>query len=320
LNNKEESFIQNLGNIEIKKIKINQNKMANLQPILRSILSENKDLINLAQKTIKSYIKSVYIQPDKNVFDIKGIDIQKLALSYGLMNLPELRLIKHSQNDLKNSRKVGLDEQASLNQEQSQDAKEITQNENNEAENGPAKKINKKLDKFKKKIQEKKALKLASLEKTEDNIPESFLKIKRNRDGITEKTSDNKDNIQELSITSEEDNNEDDRDYYSRLKFKMDENKESEKIAEKNRILKKHREDRLKKKQLDYEKHGINQDKEDEDEGVQLGNDELDLEEQPIKQDKKEKIKIKPIPKSATIEDKEKAALELLNKTNPLFG
>merc|ERR1711957_38371 len=54
VNKKEEKMVNLLQNknVSIKKIKINTNKLMGLQPILRSLISENSDMINLAQKSI----------------------------------------------------------------------------------------------------------------------------------------------------------------------------------------------------------------------------------------------------------------------------
>lgn len=107
VNQKEEKIVDYLQNknVKIKRIKINISKVVRLQPILRSLISENNELIHLAQKAIKSYLKSVYLQSNKEIFDLNSIDVQQLALSYGLVNLPEIKISRKSENEMKNLKK-----------------------------------------------------------------------------------------------------------------------------------------------------------------------------------------------------------------------
>lgn len=52
--------------------------------------AENRDLKHLAEKACISYIKSIYIMKDKEVFNFKNIDVEKFALSLGLATTPEI--------------------------------------------------------------------------------------------------------------------------------------------------------------------------------------------------------------------------------------
>ena len=61
-----------------------------MQPILRSILSENPDILYLAQRAIISYIKSIAYQPNKKIFDFNSLDVGKLSLSYGTQQFIEI--------------------------------------------------------------------------------------------------------------------------------------------------------------------------------------------------------------------------------------
>jgi ATP-dependent RNA helicase DDX10/DBP4 len=89
---KEINFVNELElrKISITKIKIGQNKINNITPVVRSLLSEHNELIEIAEKAITSYIKSINLMNNKNVFNIKNIDLGKLALSYGLVSSPEM--------------------------------------------------------------------------------------------------------------------------------------------------------------------------------------------------------------------------------------
>ena len=92
VSSKEEEFINELKNkeIDIKKIKFSSNKISNMQTVVRSILSEHSELISAAEKAISSYLKSINMFSNKKIYNIKNIDLNKLALSYGLVSSPEL--------------------------------------------------------------------------------------------------------------------------------------------------------------------------------------------------------------------------------------
>jgi ATP-dependent RNA helicase DDX10/DBP4 len=337
VNPKEENFINilNKKNISIKKIKINQSKLVNLQPIIRSILSENSELIYLAQKSMSSYIKSVYLQNDKEIFDINSIDIQKLALSYGLVNMPELKIMKKSQNDLKNlKRDDNMDDEEENYQEPEQP--EISD---------PAEKKKSKLQKLKEKIKQKKLQKTSEVanrvnnnqEKIQDSSEDEddFLHEKRKSDKKVEdldeetKKSSKKNKKRKVEIYSDDENSElksqnldDGENYYENIKRRLDKNKEGDKIKEKLRILEKHKQDRIKRKQHDYEKHGLLEESGDEEEGDGQESDKniIDIpelvEDEELSKPKKPKKKVNINLKTSTIEEKEKAALELLDTDN----
>ena len=50
--------------------------------------AENKDLKHLAEKACISYIKSIYLMKDKEVFKFSELDHEKLAASLGLGTSP----------------------------------------------------------------------------------------------------------------------------------------------------------------------------------------------------------------------------------------
>lgn len=57
--------------------------------------AENRDLKHLAEKSCVSYIKSIYLMKDKEVFKFKELDTQKLAESLGLATAPKINYISN---------------------------------------------------------------------------------------------------------------------------------------------------------------------------------------------------------------------------------
>jgi len=57
---------------------------------LQSICSEHQDVKYLAQRAIISYIRFVFKAHSKDIFNIKKIDLELLAKSYGLATAPQI--------------------------------------------------------------------------------------------------------------------------------------------------------------------------------------------------------------------------------------
>jgi ATP-dependent RNA helicase DDX10/DBP4 len=345
LNKQEENFVKELQErgINIKGIKINQIKMTQLRPILRSLLSEKHELLYLAQRAISTYVKSVYLMSNKNVFDIGSINIEELALSYGLMSTPELKIQTKSQNDLKNQRKDNFnglaeeDDESSDNDEEGEDEEHqevVKDNNTNETNNKQSEQSNKKkskLQKLKEKIKLKKdakALERANLtvdshvaEKIREEETDQFLTKKRAVDADPDKLA-KPSKKQKAQDVAEGDAEFEMNDFYDRMASRLKVTEDQDKLNEKKRVIQKHYKDKLKRKEKDYEKHGLlDSDGEDNDEGEnEEENNFEEPEEEDLRDHKVKKSEQKINTKTATLEEKETAALKLLQKTNKLFG
>lgn len=342
VNPKEEKFVDmlNARKIEAKKIKINTQKVLNLQPVIRAILSENSDLVYTAQRAISSYVKSIFLLKSREYFDIDSINIEKLALSYGLVNMPELKLLRKSQNNVKNKSykeingvsddedDEGYNNVVGKSTIQEEDEKTVPDGNNNSTENKKKSKLQKLKDKIKmKKLQKAEENSKVIIEKDDDE-ENAFLKVKRaNTDDIEQvevkKIKKRKVSDTNQEIQADENIENENEDYYSKIKKKLAANSENDKIKEKMRILEKHKQDRLKRKQRDYEKHGLLEDEEEED--IAEYNEEREDESEEIEDDeeevkpKKAKKKVKINLNQATLEEKEKAAFELLDADDNIF-
>ena len=52
-------------------IKVNPSKTMSITNSLASLLSEDPELKEMAQKAFTSYYRSIYLQSNKNIFDVK---------------------------------------------------------------------------------------------------------------------------------------------------------------------------------------------------------------------------------------------------------
>ena len=86
----EQKFIEKIEkrSITMKKLNANPNKSLTIQPTLQKLNAENRDIKHLAEKACISYIKSIYLMKDKEVFKFKELDVEKLAFSLGLGTTP----------------------------------------------------------------------------------------------------------------------------------------------------------------------------------------------------------------------------------------
>lgn len=319
LSKSESEFLSNCESksIVIKKIKINDDKLVNLQPILRSILSENKDIQYLAQRAIVSYVKSINYNSNKKIFNVKSIDIEKLALSYGLMSKPTL-IFKKNHNEKK------------INDEKDDENKEVIKKS--------------KIEKFKEKIKKKKLEKQEIAEKpieVSENLKMSdnktdnddFLKKKRNaiikdEGNITQKIptvveksmKENKNTISSVNISER----------FKKIELELKEKEYEAKQVEKERVKQKHRDQRLLAKAEDYSKHNINKESNEDDENFdgesnydnEASEDNYEEEEENTKHRKNNKNsneKYEKHNKSPVLNTKESLAKKILSSKKLLF-
>ncbi|XP_021093378.1 probable ATP-dependent RNA helicase DDX10 [Heterocephalus glaber] len=77
--------------------RINPEKLIDVQKKLESFLAQDQDLKERAQRCFVSYIRSVYLMKDKEVFDVSKLPITEYALSLGLAVAPRVRFLQKMQ-------------------------------------------------------------------------------------------------------------------------------------------------------------------------------------------------------------------------------
>ncbi|XP_062949710.1 probable ATP-dependent RNA helicase DDX10 [Cynocephalus volans] len=99
LPSEEKGMIQQLlqKKVPVKEIKINPEKLIDVQKKLESFLAQDQDLKERAQRCFVSYIRSVYLMKDKEVFDVSKLPISEYALSLGLAVAPRVRFLQKMQ-------------------------------------------------------------------------------------------------------------------------------------------------------------------------------------------------------------------------------
>ena len=343
---KEMNFVNELElrKIKVTKIKIGANKINNITPVVRSLLSEHTELIEIAEKAISSYVKSINLMANKNVFNIKNIDLGKLALSYGLVSSPEMvvKSKKEVEEEIEEEDNKIIDKKNKKMEEEKNLVKENLINTNTEN------KKKSKLFKLKEKIKLKKLMKQKEkeieenqkekpeeininedIEEKSGNSDDAFLSVKKDKKKEkTEKTEKidiklGQKRKKSKSVEESEDDSEE-NEFYKKVKNRLEKNKEIDKQKEKERISIKHKEDKIKLKEKDYQKHGIeieedmptikykNENDESDNENMEESLEEKSGEKNNYKNNKENKVKINI--NHSTLKQKENAALEILKK------
>lgn len=117
--------------VPIELINVRQKKRQSIKDQLVHMLFKDPALKYLAQKAFVTYVKSVYLQKDKEIFKLTEYDLEAFAASLGLPGAPKIKFLK---NDDAKKRK------AESRQEMQVSASEDEEEEEKEEEDGPAKK------------------------------------------------------------------------------------------------------------------------------------------------------------------------------------
>ncbi|KAF7854499.1 uncharacterized protein EAF02_011674 [Botrytis sinoallii] len=86
--------------VPIQKINIRPNKTQDIKNQLQNMCFQDPELKYLGQKAFVSYAKSIFLQKDKEIFNINQVDLEGFASSMGLPGAPKIKFQKG--NDAKN--------------------------------------------------------------------------------------------------------------------------------------------------------------------------------------------------------------------------
>jgi ATP-dependent RNA helicase DDX10/DBP4 len=101
----EEGFLKRLQSkkIEPKKLNIKQSKKKSIKQQLQALCFQDAELKYLGQKAFISYLRSVIVNKDKDVFKVDEIDKDEFAKSLGLPGVPQVKIKGESKaKELKN--------------------------------------------------------------------------------------------------------------------------------------------------------------------------------------------------------------------------
>ncbi|XP_021385071.3 putative ATP-dependent RNA helicase DDX10 [Lonchura striata] len=102
LPSEEKGMVEQLAQrkVPISEIKINPEKLTDIQKRLQAFLAQDQELKEKAQRCFVSYLRSVYLMKNKEVFDVFKLPLAEYALSLGLAMAPRVRFLQRVRKQL----------------------------------------------------------------------------------------------------------------------------------------------------------------------------------------------------------------------------
>lgn len=79
--------------VELKNLKYNKEKIQPVSQALQALLSKDAEVKTAAQKAVVSYLRSVFLQPKKHIFDVQKLPAAEFAFSLGLTSVPKMKIL-----------------------------------------------------------------------------------------------------------------------------------------------------------------------------------------------------------------------------------
>ncbi|CAF9917670.1 ATP-dependent RNA helicase dbp4 [Imshaugia aleurites] len=92
----EEGMVKRLEQrkVTVEKINVRQNKQQSIKNQLQNMCFKNPELKYLGQKAFVSYVRSIHIQKDKEIFKLNELPLEEFSASLGLPGAPKIRFLK----------------------------------------------------------------------------------------------------------------------------------------------------------------------------------------------------------------------------------
>ncbi|KAM9299845.1 putative ATP-dependent RNA helicase DDX10 [Morus bassanus] len=102
LPSEEKGMVEQLAQrkVPVSEIKINPEKLTDIQKRMQAFLAQDQELKEKAQRCFVSYLRSVYLMKNKEVFDVFKLPLAEYALSLGLAMAPRVRFLQKVRKQL----------------------------------------------------------------------------------------------------------------------------------------------------------------------------------------------------------------------------
>ena len=80
--------------VAVSKIEVNPSKVKSVQHRLATFCAQDPEVKHWAQRSLVSYVRSVFLQSNKEVFDVSTLPTEEYSLSLGLSQPPRIRFMK----------------------------------------------------------------------------------------------------------------------------------------------------------------------------------------------------------------------------------
>ena len=100
----------NESKIEVKSLSLNPKKAVMISKKAAAVVAASPDMNLLAKKAFKSYIRSIHLMPNKQIFPgVTGLPLEEYAFSLGLASMPTIRFLKKLKNREEERKKKNVD-------------------------------------------------------------------------------------------------------------------------------------------------------------------------------------------------------------------
>ncbi|XP_022716911.1 DEAD-box ATP-dependent RNA helicase 32 [Durio zibethinus] len=99
--------------IPIQFVKANTKRLQSVSGLLSALLVKYPDMQHLAQRAFITYLRSIHIQKDKEVFDVMKLPVDEYSASLGLPMTPKVRFLKQKNKSKMESEKSSLESEIS---------------------------------------------------------------------------------------------------------------------------------------------------------------------------------------------------------------
>ena len=80
--------------VAVEKINVRQKKQQSIKHQLQNMCFKDPELKYLGQKAFVSYVRSIHIQKDKEIFKLNGLPLEEFSASLGLPGAPKIKFLK----------------------------------------------------------------------------------------------------------------------------------------------------------------------------------------------------------------------------------
>ena len=89
---------------------VNHDKVQRVSGPLGGLLSKDPDLKYMAQRAFVTYLKSIHLRGNKEIFDVTQLPVEEYALSLGLPTTPRIRVLEKGRKNAKFDKSVSKKE------------------------------------------------------------------------------------------------------------------------------------------------------------------------------------------------------------------
>ncbi|GAC94899.1 hypothetical protein PHSY_002472 [Pseudozyma hubeiensis SY62] len=109
-------------NIPVGRIKPKESKTQSIQNQLQAFAFQEPQIKHLAQKAFVSYVRSIHLQKNKDIFDVTALPLEPFAAALGLPGAPKVKIVKEAAKAKKAAAYKAAQQQADTTGEQAGDA------------------------------------------------------------------------------------------------------------------------------------------------------------------------------------------------------